>query len=116
MILDLEVVVITPALERIMKLKKLVEALAHSGLPAAKEGLARTRFPAARDRLKLTGQLASMWVVLGARGSIYTKNIYRMIILYVGCGIFLNSGRENGSYKYLRYYFGPCKKILVTGG
>jgi hypothetical protein len=58
-------VVITLTLERIMKLKKLVEALAHSGLPAAREGLARTRFPAARD------------IVLGARSSFYT---YRTIL------------------------------------
>uniref|UniRef100_A0AC34F4A5 Tyr recombinase domain-containing protein n=1 Tax=Panagrolaimus sp. ES5 TaxID=591445 RepID=A0AC34F4A5_9BILA len=38
--------------------------------------------PTPRDRLKLTGQLSSLWLVLGAKGSLFTKNIYKIVCAF----------------------------------
>lgn len=75
-IIDLEKAEIRPTPER---LKNTIQCL---------KVLKKRNMPTPRDRLKFTGQLASLWIVLGPRGSIYTKNMYRIICAFA----FLDGG------------------------
>jgi hypothetical protein len=74
--IDLENSEIRPTPER---LKNTIERLKY---------LKRKDMPTPRDRLKFTGQLASLWIVLGPKGSIYTKHIYQIICAFA----FLDEG------------------------
>lgn len=71
MIIDLENSRISPTKERLENTAKCLKLLETKTAPTL------------RERLKFTGQVSSMWVVLGPKASIFTKNLYKTICAYI---------------------------------
>ena len=68
--IDLEKATISPTPERILKARESIVYLR------------KVTTPSLRERLKLTGQLASMWLVLGPKASVFTKRIYTTVCAF----------------------------------
>uniref|UniRef100_A0A914YPR8 Reverse transcriptase domain-containing protein n=1 Tax=Panagrolaimus superbus TaxID=310955 RepID=A0A914YPR8_9BILA len=67
--IDLERSVMAPTDKRIEKIKDALKNV-------------KKKYPTVKERLKLTGLIASLWVVLGPKASVFTKAIHRSVIAF----------------------------------
>ena len=70
MVIDLERSLIYPTEKRVQQTMECIQFLQ------------RSKRPTLRDRLRLTGLLSSLWLVLGPKASVYTKSIYKTVCAF----------------------------------